>query len=551
MKGLFFEDNDQVNSSFKVFNKSDCIRKFIHPQGMEFDFSKLNLWRLIFETYQYKEESAKAIEDIAGQIPSKYYNCNHWDWLRISSNGVNSELQENFLEILNPKKERKYPFVKNVGAFKINRSAIPFIKRTGYYGELIRILSASEEEDDYSSPFYSSFGTYLVGDQSKMHFPFSVNPKEKIKINCNGLSKKIIINELTYYVSVKCRIHLYPYGLVIPQILISITPKYEYPLNNQILLNRIIMGDEKSYKISFDFKKKSFPSVKALLKYLEEMCILSISSSKETAISSEIYSFQTLRTNEVKVDAEDYIKSKILKILNNDSVETSYSNSYLNDQNSIFGRYKNDFVFVSGRNCVVSMEDWLRSLKRDNKLAIRYYWSFIHLYQFVVSSKFIIKQLTNHIEQNPTKSLERIHSYYRFVNSQSRSLSNSGFRLLYHQLERKSGLDEDILTLIKQIKIAKNISSKSYIVPKNKIPNSIEDNEDFRVILGELIASNNISECFDVLKTALEYDEFRKDIILLESQWNSIQSEKRSGLIKPEDEFYLSNKIKKALLFYI
>lgn len=552
IKGLFFEEDNQVNSSFRIFNQNDCIRNFMHPQGFETDFSHYKFWKHVCDNYYFEKESV----DIKKKVET-YLNRDYWSWTGDFASGINSELQDNLLESLTPKSIRVSPFIKEFGAFKINRSAIPFIQRTKIYRELLKTFDPLTYGGILACHGLENFGTFHVGKQSRMHFPFSVNSKNKIQIICNNVINKICVDNVTFFLKIKSRIHLYPYGLVIPQILISITSNTEYSLDEQIKLNRIIWGKDDSIKTMFRYKDKIFSSLKNLLNYITDMCNISISSS-ENSNSSEMFCLQTLRTLNSENDNVEEKKLQILKILKTDSIDTNYSSNFINKHDSIFSKNESDFFFISGGNAVTSMESWLYSLKRTNKyksrISIRYYWSMIYIFQFIVSSKFIISKLNNYLQYKPlpnTDSLERIHAYYRFVNNQPKSLNNSGFRLLYYQISNKIGLDRETSNLIEQIKTVKdipNVSDTLFYLDKSI---SFKGVEEAKKMLEKLISSNKIAECFDILKREIKYKEFYKDIILLESQWNSIEGDERLGRIKYEDVYYLSNRIKRALLNYI
>jgi hypothetical protein len=78
--------------------------------------------------------------------------------------------------------------------------------------------------------------------------------------------------------------------------------------------------------------------------------------------------------------------------MNMDLDKRKYDSSFYNSYSSLLGKYSGDFVFATSEKIIMSLNtQWKNYRKR--KTRIRYYWQFIHLFQFASSTKFLSKEL--------------------------------------------------------------------------------------------------------------------------------------------------------------
>ncbi len=424
---LFFGDFAPINKAFHFLNNKNCIKNLIYAGCTDFNLNHPEFWRHSI-SHMHSEEK-QLLKNVLNKHNIEYRgnDLETWFW---HLDSVSEELKSDLIKELYPDSlEVNNPFVKNLGSLTFSRAAIPFIQRKCAF----RFFS-------YEG-LGSSFGMNGINDYRYAHIPISVRIGKKCKLVSIPKDPNFIaVRNNTMFINCKIRIHIFPYGLITTYFIYSISAKKPIQLPELIeTVNRLLCDNNNS--ISFIFKDKSFNSISHFVNFIITNILDSIYKDRPFNFpkTSRLYSFLSLNIQKEYRSKTALRLQDIVKVLTLDTTTSDYSPSFLQSYSSSLGKYVGDFAFFSSEKVLMSLTtQWENYRKRKTK--VRYYWLFIHLYQFITSIRYLSQSLLTVLHDNnfskkavTTEDVTRINQWIKFVGRQHSCL-NPVYRKFYHNI---------------------------------------------------------------------------------------------------------------------
>lgn len=242
--------------------------------------------------------------------------------------------------------------------------------------------------------------------------------------------------------------------------------------------------------------------MQSLFDFVMENIFNSIYKSKSNlkVSSSRIYSFQTLNFHKEKPvsalenrfdfhfsaprwrtsvykDYDEYLqkmsfeRNDILEMLNLDLDNREYDSTFFNSYSSLLGKYQGDFVFATSEKIIMSLTtQWKNYRKR--KTRIRYYWLFIHLFQFTTSMKFLSRELDTILQDGFYNNNEINDQHIKIINqwvlfsSRQHFKINPLYRKFYYKVSKIQSVKESLTELTNRISMNHKSRSITQIYPE-------------------------------------------------------------------------------------
>jgi len=458
---FYFGDFSTINSAFHFLDHEKCIVNLIYAGCTDFKLSHPEFWRHAIESLDLEEvEVLKTVLD-KHCIRYREDELKTWPW---DLQTVSHELINDLVKELYPESSKiNNPFIKNLGPLYFSRAAIPFIKRKCAFRFLSQRLYPKtllikdlfgENIDLYLG---SGFGMSGIEDYRYAHTPISVRIGKRCKVKSRSRESNCIeLENNTMFLDCRIRVHVFPYGLITTYFIYSISSQKIIQKNELIeTVNRLLSTDG---SLSFIFGNKSFSSISTLFDFIIANIADSIYKDKAVSLpkSSRLLSFLTLNIQKEYLDNNDLKVQDILRILAQDPTNVNYSPSFLRSYSSILGKYKGDFAFSSSEKLLMSLTtQWKNYRKR--KTRVRYYWLFLHLFQFVTSIKYLSQTLLVVLHDgylyrrtHPVRSITRINHWIQFTSKQHLCL-NPIYRKFFYKIYELQSVKQSLADLVNQI----------------------------------------------------------------------------------------------------
>jgi len=442
---FFFGDFSEINNPFHFLNDDKCIDNLIYAGCTDFKLSHPEFWRHSIDNMN--SEKQELLKKVLTKHNIEYRESELETWLwDFRHKSIDEELKNDLIKTLYPDSLKiNNPFIKNLGNLYFSRAAIPFIQRKCAFQFL-----------DYAG-FGHGFGMLGIESYRYAHIPISI----KIGNRCNVKSKSKDLNciELesnTLFLDCKIRIHIFPYGLITTYFIYSISAKNTIQKNEIVeTINNLLSNDNAMF---FLFHHKSFNSISRLFDFITEN--ISDSIYKKKTINkqkvSSLFSFLTLNIEKEYRGKHILRDQDILEVLTQDSKHINYSPTFLRSYSSVLGKYKGDFVFSSSEKILMSLTtQWKNYRKRKTK--VRYYWLFIHLFQFVTSAKYLSQTLLAMLQDDnynkhthKSQNIRRITEWIKFTGKQHLAI-NPIYRKFFYKISELQSLKRNLSELSNQI----------------------------------------------------------------------------------------------------
>jgi len=297
----------------------------------------------------------------------------------------------------------------------------------------------------------------LSKDQSYSYIPFEIG--NKIRINIIGKNKinTLLIGHIKVNISPKIKIQITPFGLLSIHLSYSITSNKKITENELILIQKELSSNKNSF---IEFNGKLLHNTTSLYNFIKSKVVKAILINNDLTeildFGDPVFavSFDYLTEETDYSDDKNFLEKKILGILNQDIKYANYNTDFVNSYRSLFGKYKDDFVYVKNNKLLYHLYSGCKK--------VLYNWEVSQTYNYFIIKREMNNYIKNKLVMIDAKTklkqidFEEIEAIEIFLNSFNHyeNLSNP-MRKMFNEINKSFSYnynDKENIQLFKEIK---------------------------------------------------------------------------------------------------
>lgn len=377
MADLFFQNTSAIRPQFRFLTTRHCLGDLLAVAGTDLNLYDGRFWDHADPSEQLLETAIPGFRTpdestYDDNILYRLRSCRSDSCLKkygASRSGL--------LAVFHPNPSiSDAPFIPFLGQLKICRNAIQNIKRSETFHATAPFLSCATRSPTIRSS---------TDDQSLLHFPLAIEPKQPIRFML-ARSDREALGDLK--ITPKYRLHLCPYGLITIFLILNISAKRIRSSWLVSLQNQCLKREKSSYTALISYGKAYSGSVQGFFDWSVNLITRSVVPRAE---GDRVIRGDCCVTTVLTRPSANLSRRERIGLLARESRWAELTANYLARHVSIFGRFEGEFIHASSNSLLLSLGELESKWKRKSRPRFR--WNFIHIFSLLSGRKLILDTL--------------------------------------------------------------------------------------------------------------------------------------------------------------